>query len=146
MRSWNYLVAKPRFFATLVKTVVELLGETFPEVTRDPDSVMDIINEEEKQFLKTLSRGQKLLDRTITKLGAKTLPGDIAWRLYDTYGFPVDLTQLMAEERGLEVDTEGYEKCKAAAQLASSGKAGGAEDTLSLDVHALNDLKSRGLP
>merc|ERR1711936_419049 len=74
----------------------------------------------------------------------KVLPGDVAWRLYDTYGFPVDLTQLMAEEKGLEVDTEGYEKCKAAAQLASSGKAGGAEDTLSLDVHALNDLKSRG--
>merc|ERR1719290_570263 len=90
--------------------------------------------------------GQKLLDRTINKQGAdtKVLPGDVAWRLYDTYGFPVDLTQLMAEEKGLEVDTEGYEKCKAAAQLASSGKAGGAEDTLSLDVHALNDLKSRG--
>ena len=138
------LGAKPGFFATLVKTVVELLGETFPEVTRDPDSVMDIINEEEKQFLKTLSRGQKLLDRTITKLGAKTLPGDIAWRLYDTYGFPVDLTQLMAEERGLEVDMAEYEKCKAAAQLASQGKAAGQEDTLTLDVHAINDLKERG--
>ena len=105
---------------------------------------MDIINEEEKQFLKTLSRGQKLLDRTITKLGAKTLPGDIAWRLYDTYGFPVDLTQLMAEERGLEVDMAEYEKCKAAAQLASQGKAAGQEDTLTLDVHAINDLKERG--
>merc|ERR1719461_1371486 len=128
------LGAKPGFFATLVKTVVELLGETFPEVTRDPESVMDIINDEEKQFLKTLSRGQKLLDRTITKLNAKTLPGDIAWRLYDTYGFPVDLTQLMSEERGLLVDMEGYEKCKAAAQLASQGKEGSKEDTLALDV------------
>ena len=87
---------------SLVKTVVELLGDTFPEVTRDPQSVMDVINEEETQFLKTLSRGQKLLDRTISKLGdVKSLPGDVAWRLYDTYGFPVDLTQLMAEERGL---------------------------------------------
>jgi alanyl-tRNA synthetase len=81
------LNAKPGFFATLVKTVVELLGDTFPEVTKDPDTVMDIINDEEKQFLKTLSRGQKLLDRTISKLGSiKNLPGDIAWRLYDTYG------------------------------------------------------------
>jgi len=140
------LAAKPGFFASLVETVVKLLGDTFPEVRRDPGAIMDVINEEEKQFLKTLSRGQKLLDRTINKLGSgtKVLPGDVAWRLYDTYGFPVDLTQLMAEEKGLEVDNEGYEKCKAAAQLASSGKAGGAEDTLSLDVHALNDLKSRG--
>ena len=140
------LAAKPGFFASLVETVVTLLGDTFPEVRRDPGAIMDVINEEEKQFLKTLTRGQKLLDRTINKLGSdtKVLPGDVAWRLYDTYGFPVDLTQLMAEEKGLEVDTEGYEKCKAAAQLASSGKAGGAEDTLSLDVHALNDLKSRG--
>jgi alanyl-tRNA synthetase len=140
------LGAKPGFFGTLVHTVVELLGDTFPEVKRDPATVIDIINEEEAQFLKTLSRGQKLLDRTIRKLeaGTKVLPGDVAWRLYDTYGFPVDLTQLMAEERGLEVDMAGYEACKAAAQLASQGKAGGAEDTISLDVHSLNDLKSRG--
>merc|ERR1719412_723264 len=110
------LAAKPGFFASLVETVVKLLGDTFPEVRRDPGAIMDVINEEEKQFLKTLTRGQKLLDRTINKLGSdtKVLPGDVAWRLYDTYGFPVDLTQLMAE------------------------------DTLSLDVHALNDLKSRG--
>jgi len=140
------LGAKPGFFASLVETVVALLGDQFPEVRRDPATIMDIINEEERQFLKTLSRGQKLLDRTIGKLGqgTKVLPGDVAWRLYDTYGFPVDLTQLMAEEKGLQVDMEGYEGCKAAAQLASQGKAGGAEDTLSLDVHALNELKSRG--
>ena len=106
--------------------VVESLGDTFPEVRKDPDTIVDIINEEENQFLKTLARGRKLLDRTIAKMaaggGTSTLPGDIAWRLYDTYGFPVDLTQLMAEEKGLEVDMDGYEKAKAAAQLASQGK------------------------
>jgi len=138
------LNAKPGFFATLVNTVVELLGDTFPEVTKDPDAVMDIINEEEKQFLKTLTRGQKLLDRTISKLGdVKSLPGDVAWRLYDTYGFPVDLTQLMSEERGLVVDMEDYEKCKKAAQESSKGKAGSQEDTLALDVHAINELKEK---
>lgn len=78
---------KPGIFATLVNTVVELLGDTFPEVTKDPDTAMKIINDEEKQFLKTLTRDQKLLDRTISKLGdMKSLPGDDAWRLYDTYG------------------------------------------------------------
>lgn len=74
---------------------------------------MDIINEEEVQFLKTLTRGRNLLNRTIARLEqAKIVPGDVAWRLYDTYGFPVDLTQLMAEERGLKIDLDGYEKAK----------------------------------
>ena len=59
--------------------------------------------------MKTLSRGRNLLHRTISKLPAdsKTIPGDVAWRLYDTYGFPVDLTQLMTEEKGLEIDMKG---------------------------------------
>lgn len=114
------LNAKPGFFATLVNTVVDILGDTFPEVRKDPQSIIDTINEEEEQFLKTLSRGRNLLNRTIGKLGdSKTLPGDVAWRLYDTYGFPVDLTQLMAEEKGLNVDMLVYEESKKQAQLAS---------------------------
>lgn len=99
---------------------MEILGDCFPEVRKDPQSIIDIINEEEEQFLKTLSRGRNLLNRTITKLGnSKVLPGDVAWRLYDTYGFPVDLTQLMAEEKGLNVDMDNYEEAKKQAQIAS---------------------------
>ncbi len=73
---------------------------------KDPDSIVDIINEEETQFLKTLSRGRKLLDRTISKLltASQLLPGDIAWRLYDTYGFPVDLTQVNISWQGSSVE------------------------------------------
>lgn len=112
--------AKPGFFSTLVVTVVDILGDTFPEVRKDPQSIIDCINEEEEQFLKTLSRGRNLLNRTIGRLGdSKTLPGDVAWRLYDTYGFPIDLTQLMAEEKGLFVDMEVYEESKKLAQIAS---------------------------
>lgn len=114
------LNAKPGFFATLVDTVVEILGETFPEVRKNPQGIQDVINEEEEQFLKTLSRGRNLLNRTVAKLGVgEIVPGDVAWRLYDTYGFPVDLTQLMAEEKGLRVDMELYEESKKQAQLAS---------------------------
>ena len=89
-----------------------------------PQAIKDIIDEEEAQFLKTLTRGRRLLNGTIAKMsdGSKVLPGDIAWRLYDTYGFPIDLTQLMAEERDMTVDFEAYEKAKAAAILASQGK------------------------
>jgi len=77
------------------------------------------VNEEEAQFLKTLSRGRNLLNRTIAKLESRTdiVPGDVAWRLYDTYGFPIDLTQLMTEEKGLKIDMTGYEESKKQAQV-----------------------------
>ncbi|KAL3280531.1 hypothetical protein HHI36_003763 [Cryptolaemus montrouzieri] len=141
------LNAKPGFFATLVHTVVEILGDIFPELKKDPQSVIDVINEEEEQFLKTLSRGRSLLHRTIQKMGdSKTLPGDVAWRLYDTYGFPVDLTQLMAEEKGLAVDMNTYEDSKKQAQLISQGKSAGLEDTINLDVHSITELQNKGVP
>ncbi|CAH1183194.1 unnamed protein product [Phaedon cochleariae] len=142
------LNAKPGFFSTLVKTVVEILGDTFPEIKKNPQGIMDIINEEEEQFLKTLLRGRNLLNRTISKLGSncKILPGDVAWRLYDTYGFPVDLTLLMAEEKGLSIDMEVYEESKKQAQIASQGKGTGVADTINLDVHAITELQDRGVP
>ncbi|KAF5306638.1 hypothetical protein FQA39_LY08827 [Lamprigera yunnana] len=141
------LNAKPGFFAELVHTVVETLGDIFPEVKKDPQSIVDIINEEEEQFLKTLNRGRNLLNRTIDKLeDSIVLPGDVAWRLYDTYGFPVDLTQLMAEERNLKVDLIGYEEAKKQAQITSQGRGAGIEDTINLDVHAITELQNQGIP
>lgn len=141
------LNAKPGFFATLVDTVVELLGDTFPELHKDPQSIKDVINEEEEQFLKTLTRGKNLLNRTIAKLGdIKVIPGDVAWRLYDTYGFPIDLTQLMAEEKGLTIDMEQYEKSKHDSYILSQGKTGSQILTINLDVHAINELKEKKVP
>lgn len=141
------LGAKPGFFSTLVNTVVELLGDAFPEVTKDPQHIIDVINEEEQQFLKTLTRGRNLLNRTIAKLGAtKILPGDIAWRLYDTYGFPVDLTQLMVEEKNLIIDMEEYEKSKKNSFILSQGKGTNKIDEINLDVHAISELQEKGIP
>ncbi|KAJ0181786.1 hypothetical protein K1T71_002508 [Dendrolimus kikuchii] len=141
------LNAKPGFFASLVYTVVDLLGHVFPEIKKDPKSIIQLINEEEVQFLKTLTRGRNLLNRTIEKLTtSKIIPGDIAWRLYDTYGFPIDLTQLMCEEKGLTVDMEGYEKAKKESQLISQGKSAGQEDLLALDIHAISHLQNNGVP
>ncbi|XP_067135714.1 alanine--tRNA ligase, cytoplasmic [Centruroides vittatus] len=140
------LNGKPGTFASLVPVVVELLGDVFPELTKDPQMIIDIITDEETQFLKTLSRGQRLLERTISKLDqTKILPGDIAWRLYDTYGFPIDLTQLMIEEKGLTIDMAGYEVAKKQAQLASQGKVEGQEDNIKLDVHAISELQQKGI-
>ncbi|XP_074644189.1 alanine--tRNA ligase, cytoplasmic-like isoform X2 [Tubulanus polymorphus] len=141
------LGAKPGVFASLVDVVIQTLGDAFPEVTKDPDEIKVIINEEEAQFLKTLTRGHRLLERTIGKLGdTATLPGDVAWRLYDTYGFPVDLTQLMVEEKGLTIDMQSYEEAKKEAQLRSQATGGGVDDKINLDVHAISDLQNKGLP
>ncbi|XP_070574110.1 alanine--tRNA ligase, cytoplasmic-like [Ptychodera flava] len=131
------------FFADLVNVVVDTLGDAFPEVKKDPQMVMDIINQEEAQFLKTLNRGHRVLEKTINKLGsdAKTLPGKSAWLLYDTYGFPVDLTQLMVEEKGMNIDMDEYEDVKKKAQLLSQAKGSGVDDTIGLDVHSINELQ-----
>ncbi|CAL1281228.1 unnamed protein product [Larinioides sclopetarius] len=142
------LNAKPGVFASLVPVVISILGDIFPELSKDPQTIMDIINDEETQFLKTLNRGRLLLERAIKKLDSKILPvlGDIAWRLYDTYGFPVDLTQLMVEEKGLQIDMAGYEEAKKQAQLMSQAKGEGATDEIKLDVHAISELQEKKVP
>ncbi|OQV23471.1 Alanine--tRNA ligase, cytoplasmic [Hypsibius exemplaris] len=141
------LNAKPGFLSSLVPQVIELLGDAFPEVKKDPQSVMHIIDEEETQFLRTLIRGRRLLERTIAQMGdSKTLPGETAWRLYDTYGFPIDLTQLMADERDLAVDMVGYEEAKKRSHLLSQAQSAVGIAKLDLDVHAIGALKDRGVP
>ncbi|XP_066289348.1 alanine--tRNA ligase, cytoplasmic-like isoform X8 [Branchiostoma lanceolatum] len=135
------------FFASLVDVAVQTLGSAFPEITKDPQMVKDIINEEEEQFLKTLSRGRRVMEKRITQLGdSKVVPGETAWLLYDTYGFPVDLTSLMAEEKGLSLDCATYEECKKQAQIRSQGKGAGVDDSVNLDVHAINELQEKGSP
>lgn len=138
------LGASRGMFGQLVPVVVASLGDQFPEVAKDPQTVIDIIDEEEGQFLKTLTRGRRLLERTISALnGASLLPGDVAWRLYDTYGFPVDLTQLMVEEKGLTVDMAAYELARARAQEISQGKTAAQQAGSLLDVHAIDRLKEQ---
>lgn len=142
------LNAKPGFFSSLVYTVIEVLGEAFPEITKDPKTVIEICDEEEKQFLKTLKRGQTLLDRKINALpeGSKVFPGDCAWLLYETYGFPIDLTQLMTEEHGLSIDIKQYEESKEAFRKLSRGTKDAVDEGVKLDVHALTDLQQRSFP
>lgn len=141
------LNAKPGFFGSLVNTVVELLSDVFPEVTKDPQGIIDTINEEEVQFLKTLARGHSLLNQAINNLGdSKVIPGNVAWKLYDTYGFPVDLTQLMTEEKGYRIDMQAYEEARKQAQLISQGKGSGAVDEINFDVHAITELQDKKIP
>ncbi|MFW6146751.1 MAG: alanine--tRNA ligase, partial [Planctomycetota bacterium] len=116
------------FLCKLVPTIVEQMGEAFPDLKRHPDEVAEIIRDEEVGFNKTLDRGIALFETEADKLeqGGKTeLPGDVAFELYATFGFPVDLTALMARERGLTVDMDGYHAAMAA-HRATSAAGGGA--------------------
>ena len=105
------LNAKPGFFGRLVDSVDETLGDVFPEIRRNKEDVCAILHEEEFQFGKTLDRGirefRSRADRTVGE-GSKTLSGKDAFLLYTTYGFPLDLTQLMAREKGMTVDEVGF--------------------------------------
>jgi alanyl-tRNA synthetase len=103
------LSAKTGFFSRLVPVVVERFGEAFPELRKDPERVARIILEEEESFGKTLDRGIKLFEQVASEAKDKTIAGTDAFKLYDTYGFPPDLTELMAVERGLKVDMAAYE-------------------------------------
>ncbi|KKL85831.1 hypothetical protein LCGC14_1950810, partial [marine sediment metagenome] len=97
------------FLHELVPVIAEQMGEAFPEVARRAPQVAEIIRDEEEAFNRTLDRGLALFERVADK-AAGGIAGDVAFELYATYGFPIDLTQLMAEERGLHVDMAGYER------------------------------------
>ena len=78
--------------------------------------------------------------------GIPIVPGDVVWRLYDTYGFPYDLTSLICEERGLKIDFDGYEEAKKRAQLLSQGKESNSVDSINFDVHAITELQNSAIP
>jgi alanyl-tRNA synthetase len=84
------------------------MGEQFPELKKQQDIITNVILEEEKAFLRTLEQGTKRIEQALAE-SKGTIPGDKAFELFDTYGFPIDLTQLMAREQGREVDMSGFE-------------------------------------
>ncbi|SCU91028.1 LADA_0F07690g1_1 [Lachancea dasiensis] len=140
----NFPIGK--FFSTLAPTLIEQTKEMFPEIAKDPSYLFEILDEEELSFAKTLDRGEKLFEKyaqVASQSENKTLDGVQVWRLYDTYGFPVDLTELMAEEQGLKIDGPGFEKAKQESYEASKkGGKKGASDLIKLDVHELSTLNS----
>lgn len=108
------LGATDHFFHTLVAPLVAEMGEAYPELIAAADQVTRVIQQEEERFAETLSHGMKLLEEDIAQLSGTVLPGETVFKLYDTYGFPVDLTADIARERGLQVDDAGFEREMAA--------------------------------
>ena len=98
------------FFHKIVHTLVAEMGEAYAELRDNEDRIVAALKQEEAQFAKTLDTGMKVLEDAVSSLTSKTLPGELIFRLYDTHGFPVDLTNDIARERNLELDIEGFEK------------------------------------
>ena len=103
------LGARGLFFYKLIEPLAREMGDIYPEI-KNP-KIAEVIRAEEERFLQTLSNGMQILDEAMAKCKDGVLPGDIAFKLHDTYGFPVDLTGDVCRERGLTVDTEGFEAC-----------------------------------
>ena len=99
------------FFYKLVQPLVEIMGEAYPELADAQSTVERLLRMEEERFAETLDHGMKILEEDIAQLKDKTITGETLFKLYDTYGFPVDLTADIARERGLEIDEAGFEAC-----------------------------------
>ena len=120
---YTFLGFTEPFINTLVPTLVGQMGHQFPELQKQQDLIQRIILEEEQAFLRTLAGGIKRFEDYAAKCTNKVVDGAFAFELFDTYGFPIDLTQLMASEKGFSVDMEGFNKGLAEQKERSRGAA-----------------------
>ena len=109
-RHGNKLGATGNFFYKIVAALVAEMGESFPELVREQANIERVLKAEEEQFSKTLEQGLKILELDLAELKGTVVPGDVVFKLYDTYGFPMDLTADIARERNLTVDEAGFER------------------------------------
>ena len=109
-RHGNKLGANGSFFYQIVAALVAEMGEVFPELTQNQAHIERVLKAEEEQFAKTLEQGLKILEQDLAGLQGNVVPGDVVFKLYDTYGFPMDLTGDIARERNLTLDEEGFER------------------------------------
>jgi len=140
------LNAPPGLLSQLVPVVVEHMGDAFPELGEKPERIVEIVRSEEESFGRTLDRGIRLFEQVASASAGGRIAGADAFKLYDTFGFPIDLTALMAQERGLAVDMEGYEAERARAEeLSRASGAKGPGETLALDADAIARLNKMGV-
>ncbi|KAI5588169.1 hypothetical protein BDE02_05G078800 [Populus trichocarpa] len=140
------LKAQEGFFNGLVNVVVKVMSDVFPELKRNEEHIRETIAAEEASFGKTLLKGIEKFKKAAQEVEGKVLSGQDAFVLWDTYGFPLDLTQLMAEERGLRVDVEGFnnamDEARERSRNAQNKQAGGA---IVMDADATSALHKKGV-
>jgi alanyl-tRNA synthetase len=139
IRHGKKLGAEGPFFSKLVAPLANEMGDAYPELKKAQAHVEKVLAKEEQRFAETLDQGMEMLEAAITDLKANEIPGDVVFKLYDTYGFPVDLTADIARERGLSVDQQGFEKAMAGqrdrARAASKFSAAGG-DAIQTDLES----------
>jgi alanyl-tRNA synthetase len=136
------------FFSKILPALIAQMGGQFPEIVKKEQDVKEILDEEEEAFARTLDRGEKMFEKYAAqaiKTNTKKLSGADVWRLYDTFGFPEDLTKIMAEERGLETDDAEIEIAKEKAREASKSVKEATHTFAELDVHQIAELDKIGI-
>uniref|UniRef100_A0A8C9A6E4 Alanine--tRNA ligase n=1 Tax=Prolemur simus TaxID=1328070 RepID=A0A8C9A6E4_PROSS len=148
--SAEVLQAPPGFLGSLVPVVVETLGQAYPELQKNSAQIASLVSEDEAAFLASLQRARRIIDRTVRHLGpSDVFPAEVAWSLSlsGNLGLPLDLVELMLEEKGVQLDTAGLEQlAREEAQHRAQQAEPVQEQGLRLDVHALGDLQRRGVP
>ncbi|XP_072406597.1 alanine--tRNA ligase, mitochondrial [Chiloscyllium punctatum] len=145
--SAEVLRAPPGFLAGLVPTVIEILGDAYPELKQDPCQIMDTINENEAAFLSSLHRGRRIIDRTLQKMdNSQSFPVDVAWSLHRNLGFPLDLISLMLEEKAVNVDTEALRQlAKEEAERLRPSPQSELQQGRVLGIQDINELQRTGV-
>ncbi len=110
MRHGQMLGHRGALLSKLYPALVSEMGDAYPELATNQSRVVEIIQNEENSFADMLQNGMKLLDGELPKLNGNTLPGDVAFKLFDTYGFPLDLTQMILRDKNIDVDVAGFER------------------------------------
>lgn len=134
--------------ASLVPTVIHILGDVYPELRREADRIMDVINENEAHFLSSLQQGNRLIHRTLKAMDYKhgLFPASVAWSLHRDLGFPLDLVDLMLEERGVQVDRQELDRLMAESHKVASDLQSDAQSQVMPDVLSLTELQRLGVP
>ena len=141
IRHGHKLGIRDSFFYKVVATLVEQMGEAYPELTKMQAQVEKVLKQEEVRFAETLDSGMVILEQAISDLSSKEIPGETVFKLYDTYGFPYDLTADIARERDLSVDKEGFDKAMdAQRERARSVKSFSADYAKAIDVDGSTDF------
>ncbi|WP_353225844.1 alanine--tRNA ligase [Salinisphaera sp. C84B14] len=137
IRHGHKLGATGTFFYRLVGPLVELMGEAFPELADSKAQIERVVEQEEQRFALTLAQGLRILEDAIGAMSGTEIPGETVFKLYDTYGFPVDLTNDVARERGLTLDTRGFD-----AEMSAQRERARAASQFGADYHAKIDVQS----
>ncbi|ROT43605.1 tRNA synthetase class II [Sodiomyces alkalinus F11] len=134
------------FFSKLLPALVDQMGSQFPEIIGKQQDIKEILDEEEEAFARTLDRGEAQFEKfaaAAIRNDEKKLAGDLVWRLYDTFGFPVDLTKLMCEERKLDIDDDEVKAAQEAAREASKSVKSAVQTFPKLGVHEIAELEQQ---